>query len=342
VPSSAAPTTTAPTYPGIQAQVMIRPEIFIDDALSKTDQEWLAQEYTTLLRNHFGTTLDEGYLGDSWIVSIVNSNDSLVTHQDKDTRRQPKISYYAEGMANVYEDGQFWATAPFRQESFARDLESTLQSHGFPGATVNTYPWPLVAGNTLFAFGYVRPNLVDPELTQMTVEGNSAEDEGGSETNIAILIGLILGAIVLASLVGLVVYYELRRRKMIGHMNVPLTNSQDEEGPDPCAYVDHIAEHQVADLDVSLSDSGCESSEQTDNQVLDGSPRNSTSSFDGMSHLVEIDLSADSQLTDGDLSLWDHDTGDIAFAAEFFKVEEPILERSSSSNTDSGTYASSA
>ena len=303
---------------------MIRPEIFIDDALSKTDREWLAHEFTTLLRNHFGTTLDEGYLGDSWIVSIVSSNDSLVKH----TRRQPKISYYAEGMANVYEDGQFWATAPFLQESFARDLESTLQSHGFPGATVNTYPWPLVAGNTLFAFGYVRPNIIDPESTQMIVEGNSAEDDGGSETNIAILIGLILGAITLASLAGLVVHYELRRRKMIGHMNVPLTNSQDEEGPDPCAYVDHVAEHQVADVDVSLSDSGCESSEQADNQVSDGSPRNSTSSgitttdFDGMSHLVGIDMSSDSKLSDVDLNSWDHDIGDIAFAADFFENKE--------------------
>ena len=64
------PTTAAPTLSGIQAQVMIRSALFLDNPLSKEDSKLVAQAFRTQLGNTFGKTFEDGHHDmKGWVVT---------------------------------------------------------------------------------------------------------------------------------------------------------------------------------------------------------------------------------------------------------------------------------
>jgi len=283
------------------------------------------QEFTNQLGNTFGATIDEGYF-DGWVVNIVSIDNSEARRHRRNT-----YSYYLEGIANVYENGQLWSTAPNGRASFAKELQATLQSHGFPSATVDDYPWPLIAGDTLFTFGYLRPNQIDPESTEQVVHGEG--DEGGSGMGVGILgilIGVIVGVLASAGLAG-VFFWQRRQQTTIGQTNGE-QRLPNQRASNPNIFVDHVASHQVADMDVSLLE-GNHPQPTMANYFDDQSTQ-------GESALMGVNLSSD-LLADGDLTLWDPSIDGIPYVADFFETES-VGEGGRSTSDLSGSSAPSA
>merc|ERR1711957_130851 len=162
---------------------------------------------------------------------------------------------------------------------------------------------------------------------------------------------MIIGAIAVASLISLVAYRNRTQRQEIGHA--------DTTNPISNVYVDHVAKHQVADIDVSLTQSSDlstdqsseqsfsnlteQSSEQSFNEqpfrnlTTSGSLNTTDSYDDGSSNCssMGMNLTSDGSMVDDDLDNWDHGTKDIAYATQFFDGEEPTFKRTFSQLTES-------
>merc|ERR1712166_413297 len=271
-PTTSISTTAAPQTSGIQAQVMIRPIILFNNLLTKEDKLLVAQAFKTQLVDTFGQTFAEGYHnGEGWSVDIVDHNVSASVRRDGTISGQFQHSYYAEGMAKVYENGRFWSTAPFFQESFATTLQNDLHTQGYPSANVKNYTWPLVAGETLFTFGYVQPNTLNAESTE-----DDGDEIGGGGMEFSILIGIAIGAIAIATVVGAIAYHGwLRQNTYIGQVEAV----QETKGQSLPAslHVDHMAEvclSETSNLDFS------ESSEQSSKDLLSSGSWIAADSFD--------------------------------------------------------------
>jgi len=299
----------------------------------------VAQIFKTLLENAFGETFEEGYYnGEGWEVSIAI---------DSANRRTQGNKYYAKGLANIYPDGQFWSTAPFAQGAFVSDFQANLRSHGFDSANVTDYPWPLVAGDTLFTFGYVQPNSVDVSLS----EEHSEAAGDGAGLGIGALIAMILGAIAIISLVSIIVYREWSRRQIpIGHVHV-VDDVQGQTVSSPGLHVDHVAKHQPADVDASLSElsetDDLESSEEMFTDLTLSGSLATVDSFDDESSeglSTGMNSTSDELLDQGDPSSWDHGDKDLAYSVQFFEGEDPVFKRSASelSTVSSGSYTGSS
>jgi len=104
-------------------------------------------------------------------------------------------------------------------------------------------------------------------------EADNQEDTGGSGMENSVLIGMMVGAVAIAGVVGLIAYREWSRRQittcddMLGVLDSPTASKPHSANPLK-PYVDHIAGHQVADIDASCL------SEMTDSQ-FDFSEQNS-------------------------------------------------------------------
>ena len=275
--------------------------------------------------NTFGQTFEEGFDGEGWKVTI--TQDSTAVQRVGDTRHQSQNRYYASGMANVYANKRFWMIAPFVQETLSNDLQTTLRSYGFPNATVMDYPWPLIAGETLFAFGHVGSYLIGVESAEEDAEGDSTFGALG-----AVGFALILVAIIIASVGAIVVYREwVRRQVPIGHIDQK--DQPQVVDPKPSthgAYVDHVAGHfeQVAGYSESSEES------QGSNQEL--SEQSSNRSFDEMDTFHDSHDSLDSNgsldgatgkedwMADGELSL--DDCKELDFAVRFFEANRESCE----------------
>jgi len=105
-----------------------------------------------------------------------------------------------------------------------------------------------------------------------STEDDNQEDTGGSVMETSVLIGMMVGAVAIASVVGLIAYREWSRRQittcddMLGVPDSPTASKSHTANPlEP--YVDHIAGHKVADIDASclseMTDSQLNFSEQT-------------------------------------------------------------------------------
>merc|ERR1711865_930725 len=83
--------------------------------------------------------------------------------------------------------------------------------------------------------------------------GSEAAGDGAG-LGIGALIAMILGAIAIISLVSIIVYREWSRRQIpIGHVHV-VDDAQGQTVSSPGLHVDHVAKHQPADVDASLSE----------------------------------------------------------------------------------------
>ena len=184
------------------------------------------------------------------------------------------------------------------------------------------------AGDTLFAFGYVQSNTMGTEST----EDDSKEDGSGGSTGIGVLIGMVLGALAIVSLIGVIVYREWSRRQMsIGQVLV--NEDQGRTISNPRLHVDHVADHQVADVDASLSQcstaSDLEASELTGDQSFSaltatGSPLTTVGSSDAESSQglpSGMNMNADGSPAEESMDAWNPATTD-------FEAEEPAFERS--------------
>lgn len=242
--------------------------MILDDLLSREDQEWVTQTFTTHLTNAFGETLEEGYLnGEGWAVNIVK--DSTADLPVEGTRRGAKHRYYATGMASVHANSRFWSTAPFAQAAISSLLQTSLRLKPFPSANVTNYLWPLVDGETM-----------------TTLKDAESPDEGDSTFGALGVIGfgVILGAIVFAGLIGLIGYHIwVRCQVPIGHQ----THAIDPQPLKHSVYVDHVAGN---------FDPVAGHSEDSQSSELDSSEQSSDPSFNEMDAFDDACLSEGSDL----------------------------------------------
>ena len=164
---------------------------------------------------------------------------------------------------------------------------------------------------------------------------------------------MILGAIAIISLVSIIVYREWSRRQIpIGHVHV-VDDVQGQTVSNLGLHVDHVAKHQPADADASLSElsetDDLESSEEMFTDLALSGSLATVDSFDdelseGLS--TEMNMTSDGLLDQGDPSSWDDGAKDVAYSVQFFEGEEPVFTRSASelSTVSSGstTYTGSS
>ena len=86
-----------------------------------------------------------------------------------------------------------------------------------------------------------------------SIEDDAEENGSGGGMWIDFLIGMGLGAIVIAGAVGAIVHCELSRRFTTSQINDSHGNKSQTD-PDHGIYIDHVAGHQVADVDLCLSE----------------------------------------------------------------------------------------
>lgn len=284
------PSPTAAASPGIKAQVMIRSTMFFEDPLSKAEHTTLTRAFYAQLVTTLGHTYGEGYSTD-WEVDAIGVhivNIVLPRSDSAVSRAEPTISYNVEGISNVMEHGHFWSTAPFAQKLFARDLQSTLRSLAsytpvFSSVVVSTYEWPLVPGDTLFTFGYVRPiaNDTDEEDTGENAAsgGGGGEDWSSMSIGTVMLLGLIFCVVAIPCLIAVLTYGEC------SHSQTEVPGRTD---PNPVIFVEHvvdmIAEHQTAI---------------------------------GVAQLPPVQLTDSNTMFDGDMSMMENPTNPIVWNGHF-------------------------
>ena len=103
---------------------------------------------------------------------------------------------------------------------------------------------------------------VEQKLTQVSVDSTNIDTEeshSGGAVGIMILIGSVIGAIAIVSLIGAVAYRQWSRRQIpIGNANVVhRVHGQTIANTDN--YVDHVVGHQIADVDAFLSETSTDS-----------------------------------------------------------------------------------
>ena len=195
---------------------------------------------------------------------------------------------------------------------------------------------------------------VEQKLTQVSIDSTEidAKERGsGGTTGIGILIGAVVGAIAISVLIVGVMYRKLIRRQIpanIDNVNVV----QRVQGPtvtDPGIYVDHVAGHQIANMDACLSETNAEFSEQSGEHSFDRLSYDSPSpSFIAIeepivaSSPMKFDSSSQGMVTGEEEDLWEYDVKDIEYAEQLFEGTMPVFERSFSDTCDPNNSAPSA
>jgi len=179
---------------------------------------------------------------------------------------------------------------------------------------------------------------VEQKLTEVSIESSetdTGEDRSGGAIGIGVLIGAVLGVIVVASLVGALIYREWSRRQIpIGDVSVVL-GAKGHAIPNTNIYVDHVASNQVVDVDTHISEAADINISETKEQFLED--LTASGSLNKISYLDDesieslskgITLNSKRIVTDNNENLWEYSVKDIEYECTTASDDDgPLYER---------------